>query len=217
MSIFKQKINSIRRFKHNIRNYKSVIFFMLLHRYPINIIYINGSSVKAYNRGFVHISSTGLVYEYEPKEDKLMVKYNDRELIFYGSFYNNDFADTFGSQTYKSLDVEGNLVIDVGANIGDSSIYFALKKASKIIAIEPTPNAYKYLIKNIKANNMDTIIEPMNVAISNKNNKIKIENNEKDVTGIKAKDEGSGISVQAITMGKLFNSFGALNEKKISF
>ncbi len=45
--------------------------------------------------------------------------------------------DVFDCGEYGVLDVSGKVVIDVGASIGDSAIYFALKGARKVIAIEP--------------------------------------------------------------------------------
>ena len=47
---------------------------------------------------------------------------------------------------------------DVGANIGDSSIYFALKGAKKVIALEPLPANYEMAVKNIELNNFKNII-----------------------------------------------------------
>jgi predicted RNA methylase len=44
---------------------------------------------------------------------------------------------------YRFLRVEGKIVIDIGVNIADSSIYFALKGADKVIAIEPFPRNYE--------------------------------------------------------------------------
>ncbi|HDD64256.1 MAG TPA: hypothetical protein ENF53_03775 [Thermoprotei archaeon] len=45
----------------------------------------------------------------------------------------------FYKETYRFLDVKDKVVIDVGAWVGDSSVYFALKGAKKVIAMEPHP------------------------------------------------------------------------------
>lgn len=70
---------------------------------------------------------------------------------------------------------KGWTIIDVGSNIG----YYVLLEArltgkkGKIIAIEPIPSNFFYLVKNIKLNREKNII-PVNYAISNKNGKIKM-------------------------------------------
>jgi FkbM family methyltransferase len=41
------------------------------------------------------------------------------------------------------INVEGREVVDVGANIGDTAVFFSrVKKASKVIAIEPLPYVF---------------------------------------------------------------------------
>jgi len=63
---------------------------------------------------------------------------------------------------YKSLSVKDRVVVDVGAFVGDSAIYFALKGARKVIVIEPHPGAYKEMLDNIRLNNLENIIVPIN-------------------------------------------------------
>lgn len=65
---------------------------------------------------------------------------------------------------------EGDVVLDIGANLG----YYALIEAGivgnmgKVYAIEPNPKNFKILKKNIAVNNLPKIIEPLELAISNK-------------------------------------------------
>jgi len=39
---------------------------------------------------------------------------------------------------YDWLDVKGKRVLDVGASIGDTAVYFALRGAREVVAFEPT-------------------------------------------------------------------------------
>ena len=55
---------------------------------------------------------------------------------------------------YDSVDYRGRVVVDVGAYVGDSSIYFALRGAKKVYAIEPDRDAYSELLVNIELNNV---------------------------------------------------------------
>ena len=77
----------------------------------------------------------------------------------------------FCRKEYGSLN-RGDVVIDIGANIGMFSLYAASQGAKKIYAFEPNPNAYKILCKNIKENNLDDVITPFNLAVSNLDDKI---------------------------------------------
>jgi len=74
--------------------------------------------------------------------------------------------EIFEEENYKFLNVKDKNVLDIGAFVGDSPIYFILKGAKKVYAIEPHPDVYKEMIENIKLNNMEDKIIPINMGIS---------------------------------------------------
>jgi FkbM family methyltransferase len=78
--------------------------------------------------------------------DKIKIK-------LHGGITNGDVSSIFLSDVYGTLPVLGNIVIDIGANIGDSSIYFILRGADKVIALEPSPRNYEFARRNIEENN----------------------------------------------------------------
>jgi FkbM family methyltransferase len=80
----------------------------------------------------------------------------------YGSVY-EVFEE---KEDYKFLNVKDKNVLDIGAFVGDSPIYFILKGAKRVYAIEPHPSAYKEMLENIKLNNMKDKIIPINMGIS---------------------------------------------------
>jgi len=68
----------------------------------------------------------------------------------------------------------GDIVIDIGANIGTTSLYLAKKfPFIKIISIEPIPITYMCLVRNINANMINNII-PLNFAVTSHENPIEI-------------------------------------------
>jgi FkbM family methyltransferase len=69
-------------------------------------------------------------------------------------------------EDYNFLNVKDKNVLDIGAFVGDSPIYFILKGAKKVYAIEPHPDAYKEMLENIKLNNMEDKIIPINMGIN---------------------------------------------------
>jgi len=70
--------------------------------------------------------------------------------------------ENFTNEQYKWLDVKGKDVVDVGANIGDTAIYFALKGAKHVYAFEPYPYSYNIAKKNIKLNHLENKITLLN-------------------------------------------------------
>jgi len=60
--------------------------------------------------------------------------------------------------------LKGKDVVDIGANIGDSPIYFAVFGAKKVIGVEPLPNVANCAINNVKLNNLE--IKIINAGLS---------------------------------------------------
>jgi FkbM family methyltransferase len=83
--------------------------------------------------------------------------------------------EIFENEYYGDTDVKGKVVVDVGAYVGDSAIYFALKGARKVIAIEPHPVAYAEMIENIRLNDLENVIVPVNAGLASKPGRLYIE------------------------------------------
>jgi predicted RNA methylase len=77
---------------------------------------------------------------------------NRKQLKLYDSINNGDIWSIFVRDEYQKLPVHGEVVIDIGANIGDSPLYFVSQGAKKVIALEPCPQSYSMATLNIKSN-----------------------------------------------------------------
>jgi FkbM family methyltransferase len=86
--------------------------------------------------------------------------------------------EIFDHGEYKSLSVKDRVVVDVGAFVGDSPIYFALKGAKKVIAIEPCSGAYAEMLENVRLNNLENIIVPVNAYLVSEQGKAHLEDDE---------------------------------------
>ena len=121
------------------------------------------------------------------------------------SIYKQIFID----QEYNCiLKKSPEIIVDAGANIGLSAIYFAKKyPKSKILAIEPEINNFNLLKENTaKYKN----IVPIQAALWNKNTKISIANPEgSSCAFITKEDKNSKKSnkVQAITVDKIIKDY----------
>jgi len=105
----------------------------------------------------------------------------------------------FDCGEYESLGIEGRVVVDVGAYVGDSAIYFALKGAKRVIAIEPHPSAFFEMLDNIKLNNMESVIIPVNAGLASKPGKVCVEN---------VDTSNCPNAVPAVTLSELIGRFG---------
>lgn len=73
-----------------------------------------------------------------------------------------DYIQALDGQTLFSSDV----VLDVGASVGAFAVAIALHfPRARIIAIEPAPQNFRYLLWNIRLNNVSRRVWPMNIAV----------------------------------------------------
>jgi FkbM family methyltransferase len=115
--------------------------------------------------------------------------------------------EVFDYGEYEPLGVEGRVVVDVGAFVGDSAIYFALKGARRVIAIEPHPGAYAEMLDNIKLNNLEDVIVPVNAGLASKPGKVCVE--DVDITKWHHYRPGDcPNTVPVITLSDLIDKFG---------
>jgi len=100
---------------------------------------------------------------------------------------------------YKWLDVEGKDVVDIGANIGDSAIYFALKGAKHVYAFEPYPYSYNIAKKWIKLNHLENKITLLNEGCGEKGF-VNIREDYKNTVGTDLKNfkEGKKIRIESL-------------------
>jgi len=76
-----------------------------------------------------------------------------KSIIFFGWLYRG----VVDLPEYDWLDVKEKRVLDVGASIGDTAVYFALKGAREVVAFEPYPFPYNFALKNVEANSLKNV------------------------------------------------------------
>jgi len=82
----------------------------------------------------------------------------------------DDIGEIFAGGNYEFPEVlsglRGRDVIDVGANAGDTALYFILNGARKVIALEPLPNVARCAEENVRLSSATDKVKVINAALS---------------------------------------------------
>lgn len=117
-----------------------------------------------------------------------------------------DISAVFGNEEYSFLDAQNEIVVDIGANIGDTSIYFASNNAKKIIGIEPYPYSYNMARKNIKKNNLEDKIILLNAGYG-EDGTVKVNPNFENSIGSDLKSFNEGMNIKILSLKTLLNDY----------
>jgi FkbM family methyltransferase len=137
-----------------------------------------------------------------------------RDVRFRHMYYS--ILEIFDEGVYEAVNCKDKDVIDVGAFVGDSAIYFILKGAKRVIAVEPHPKAYKELIENIRLNGLEKRIIPINVALSSTDGVIDLSLEDIDTASIaknplkmfaKHHEDTNSYRVKAITLSEIIELY----------
>lgn len=203
-------------YRKTFKNYLSVIFNQTRINFPLTAILKNGEKLMMNS-----IDETALYalltdhknMNYDKKTDMLTISLSSEFIHpfvkLYGIIQNTDtilaFSPTDG--TYKNLPLKNKIIIDIGACTGDTSIYFALKGAKKVIAVEPLPKNYEILKKNIEENNFSESITPILAACGDSKKEILIDPNLNDGMRSVLHEFPGGIKIPTITLQEIIKDF----------
>jgi FkbM family methyltransferase len=155
-------IAMIIKFKKKYKNYFYVLRKYRKREFPITATLLDGSEVILHNRMSVLFEIRDLANFFIINDKELRINKEEFRTIKFENWEDNgDFIGVFVEEEYKTLSFKNKIVIDVGANIGDSSLYFALKGAKHVIAIEPFFENYNALKRNIEINDLEAKITPI--------------------------------------------------------
>jgi FkbM family methyltransferase len=68
----------------------------------------------------------------------------------------------FTSRAFSQMRLQGRLVVDVGSFIGDSALYFALRGAQRVVALEPSSRFCSIADVNVEKNGLAGIVQVVN-------------------------------------------------------
>jgi len=127
----------------------------------------------------------------------------------------NENHESYEKEIIKKTVKKGDVVLDIGANIGDNTLIIAklIGPKGKVYAFEPDPEIFSLLKKNISVNGYDNIIA-IQKAVSNKNGKLKLflsENNRSDHRIYDSHDNRESIEVGTVKLDSFFRSKISVN------
>ena len=93
------------------------------------------------------------ISELNLSESGISFKFMGNLVVIDPARFSDPYA-VFFDEEYGYLDVKDKDVIDIGMNIGDSTIYFSLRGAKRIIGVEPYPYSFSFAEKNVRLNNI---------------------------------------------------------------
>jgi len=112
------------------------------------------------------------------KDDNTMgFVFGGRPITLEGDNVLRNVFEVFFSEAYAPLDCRGKTVVDVGANIGDTAIYFALKGAKHVFAVEPFHNLFTDGKRNVESNGLADQVTIINCAMSSEDGMTLVDRN----------------------------------------
>jgi len=144
------------------------------------------------------------------------------EFVFMGKSYrlyfrNEQRRDTkfliktyFLDSPYGELDVKGKTVLDVGANIGDSAIYFAARGAQRVISLEPYPTTFEVAKLNIEENGFQEQVLLLNEG-AGRSGVMKLDPELLSTRTSLAKNTSEGVPIRFSSLGELVERFSLRN------
>ncbi|MDT7867178.1 MAG: FkbM family methyltransferase [Acidianus sp.] len=118
-------------------------------------------------------------------------------------------SDVFVEVQYEVPEVlsglRGKDVIDVGANVGDTALYFVLNGARKVIAVEPLPNVAKCAEENLRLNGAADKVKVINAALSDEPVSIPCNTDTLLSAGFSTLKGNGPCKVPGVTLGYLLN------------
>ena len=182
--------------------------------FPISANLKNGKKIQLQSFSSMHLISNipkNEQVEYDIEKNNVTIypknQFHNNKIIFQGGLDNGDIVNTFFKKDYGKIIVNEKTVLDIGANIGDTGIFYALNGAKKVIGIEPFPKNFDYAQQNIQINNFDNVITLLQAGCSSKKEIVKIDPDYQSNIESEVKNFKTGIDVPMIPLQDIINKY----------
>lgn len=218
-------LSSINSERALISNWQDIILLKVFNR-PANLRLRSGRSVavanwkeyREFRNGELHASEYASFLNRKHQGLDLRIGKGSVNFKAQGkrlTFYYASLADMvslineqFVLENYRQLDVKRKTVIDIGANIGDSAVYFALKGAGQVYGFEPFPFAYAKARRNVEVNGLQKKITMLNEGCEGKRGRIRIDDKYESTAMDELRRFRKGKNVDITTLDDIVRRFG---------
>ncbi len=120
-------------------------------------------------------------------------------------------VEQFVGEQYSWLRVKDQIVLDIGANIGDSAIYFASRGAKHVYAFEPYPSTYDVAKRNVESNRLLRKVTLINKGLGGKHARMTLDYSSEIQSGRAISQSNSGTRVEFITLHDILKKLSIRN------
>jgi FkbM family methyltransferase len=169
LAIARDKGRTVLRMGRVFRNYPTVIAKAAAHSYPILAVLRDGRTTwlsdPVHGHYVARYAERG--WNYDAATDTVQIPWSGPggRLYFEGAGHEGALDEVFQGE-YVELNVRGRVVLDVGASIGDSAVYFAASGAKRVYAVEPFSTPVEFARRNAARNGFGRVIEVLQAACS---------------------------------------------------
>lgn len=204
--------DAVRKFARSVIDYKSAFenavdigIRVAIGRFPVRAICrSDGAALLCHDVDQLYMAARGFRFEVSDSGHQMDFSFEGTRVKFVVPPY-GDILGVFHRRDYARLEVNGAVVIDIGANIGDSSIYFAIKKAKRVIAVEP--HFSKEAQRNVCANKLNGIEVIRAAVIGSHQGRVVVEDRREGLD-TQVRLAPTGVALDSISLAQLLDRFG---------
>ena len=148
----KRLIELVKQYSTTFKNWYSVMLGIYFHRDKIKCVLRNGQTLYLTPNEVVLLAGLNIV---ELNDEIVKLSFNGKVVTLRGwklSYPGDSFSD------YWRINVKGKRVLDIGAGIGDSPIYFSLMGAKEVVAVEIDKRKVELMRENLSVNGVTNVI-----------------------------------------------------------
>jgi len=208
-----RQVERVKRYRKAYRNWISVMWAAYRNRPWIGLklrngLQLEGSPSWAYQMPWIAYIGGDVR---RASDELIEFAFNGRLVTLHGWLYGDPSA--LGS--YRRLDVKEKRVLDAGASIGDTAVYFALRGAREVVAFEPYPFPYQFALRNVEANGLRNV-RVINAGVSGRDGTVRVTGGETTIgDDLKPSDEPDAVEVPIYSLDRVLEEYGPFDVLKM--
>ncbi len=202
---FKAIMYIVFNFNHPVNSFKKI----RNQNFPYTLEKKNSTHLEIKNKNNLSIVLKQIDDIIKFDNNLMIINYNKKVLKF--KHYESIELDIFIQKLYSKLSVKNKIVIDIGGNVGDSSLLYSALGAKKIIMIEPQPKFFEFAKENLQLNNEFINIELINAGLSNSKGYFSINYEDSGKSFQFKEDQKNGVKIPKLTLEDILSNNNSSN------